>query len=683
MLTTTRSFQIPACLLLAWCSGGFAAEGDWCPVSAEKVGDTPTIRVTADTFTAAADDYARLSGIVQVTHNRSKLRADTVNYDIKKKRFKAEKNVLYTNCDPKDPSWFIAADQVTMSQRQVLAKDVWFVFAGMPLAYFPRYRVLLEPQRRSGFLTPHVGIGSNTGFDTDTPFYFNLAPNRDATLTPRWLTRRGLQINGEHRHLHAAGLTTVKTDWLNDRDYKSDRYSYAFSHNYADNHFNLEMLVQQVSDRDYLDDLGDTSLFSSNKYLPSRLRLDYVWKGWQLNMLAETFQTADDDTDRSRRSHERRPSLSLSKRLPAANNNEIHLYANWTKLAFRGSNAENRKVDGQRFDSFMAWRRPYRRPGFHFTPSAKLRYTGYDLELDNAEQRRLYPQKISRTIPSFSLRSGLVFEKRRAGSRFRRTLEPEIYYLNVGHERQDSIPNYGADLPKFRFSELFSDNRFTGVDRIGDADQLSLALTHRLTHKNSAREALRFSIGQIFYFRNNKVTLDTETGSAAGKRDESDLAAELLVNLNEKLTLLNSFVWDSGHSESSRMNNRLSLNGGGNRLINLFHHYQRDQYEQIGFSFSLPVLERWQLFGGWSRDTKSGRDLHSMLGFGYKSCCWNVLLLGQRTLKDIDGGTLETGTPDYRRTIGIEFNFRGLGSVAGSTDKTLEDLIPGYRRLRP
>ena len=650
-----------------------------CPRNTEA--ETQVIKASADRMITGADGYARLSGNVQIKQGTNRIRAGQIHYNLKKKLVQAKNNVLYTNCGAVSPAWFIAADQISLSQNQAVAKSAWLVFGNTPIFYFPRYRILLDEKRKSGLLTPDISSSNSRGLEIGTPYYFNISPNHDAVLTPRYLGKRGLQFDNEYRYLTHWGAGELEADWLDDHKYNDNRYSYQIKHNYTNNddtRFNMH--YQRVSDKNYTDDISKSFHFSSENYLRSYINLDHVWNGWRLNMIADTLQSADEDIDTmtNPRPYEIRPAITVAKNFyPAGTGLAVNMHSQWTRFDYRGTGPGNR-IDGQRFDNQLGVSWPYKRPDFHLTPAANIRYTSYDL----SRPYDIDPRKISRTVPSFSVRSGLIFEKNGPDQRYRHTLEPELFYLNVAKRNQDDIPLFDTGRTEFRFSELFSDNRFNSIDRIGDADQLTLALTKRVIHERTGKEVLRASLGQIYYFRKNTVTLEDEENS---DRNNSDIAAELLMDLNSKVKWRSALVWNQHDSETSRLVNRVSLDAGKNRLINLYHRYRRDndddeqQYEQLGFNFRIPVADRWHLLSAWSYDTKNSDSLEVLGGIEYQSCCWGLRLLGQRTLKDIDGIRSVSSNLDYDTTIGLELNFRGLGSVANYSEDLLEKSIFNYQ----
>lgn len=657
-------------LIVAGCVPDVQAE-NYCP--SPQADDAREIwAISADQLIGKSSGNVELQGQVQFEKADNYLRADRIFYSADTKTVHAAGAVQYSRCSRADPDWFINAEQLTLSTDQVVVKNAWFVLGNMPVFYLPRYSMTLNNQRKSGFLIPGINADSSRGLALDTPFYFNLAPHYDAMLKPRWLTRRGLQLDGEYRYLLPLGQGRLRGDWLSDRRHPDDRYSYSFEHDKEGRKARLQLRYQRVSDRSYIDDLGGSLQSYYNSYLRSYVQLTYAWKGWIMNFLGETLQDADERMDADSRPYERRPSFTLQRRFFTKSGNEWNLQTHLTELDYRGSEAD--KVGSLRYDNLLQWQLPLYRPWFHITPAASIRYTYYDLESANTMTRNRYPDSISRTIPGISLHSGLVFEKNRGD--YKHMLEPEIYYLKVPYKDQANIPVYDTAEPAFRFSDLFRDNRFRGTDRIADADQLSVALTRRILDGKSGKEILRASLGQIFYFRSNRVILG-ETNSAEGSK--SDIATELMMNLNERLVFNNAFTWNTDIDRTSRILNRLSMNDGKNRAINLFHRYQRGEYRQIGFNLNLPLSQRWQIFGGWNRDIMNHRNLLITAGFDYRACCWKLRLFGERFLQDLDGdGTLTNGSGDYDTSIGVSFSFSGFGAGQDNVQDIMAAKVSGY-----
>ncbi len=653
-----------------------------CPLQDDP--ETSAIKASAQRFSARAGVGGRLAGEVQLEQRGNRIRAEHIDYDSKNGRFQARGNVRYTNCETKDPVWFLSADRFTLDHERGVgdARNAWLVVGDLPLLYLPRYRVSLESKRKSGFLSPDIGDNSETGVTLAFPFYFNFAPNHDATFEPRVLSKRGVQFASNYRYLYRFHEGTLEGDWLDDDEYEDgNRYSYTLNHQTkAGEKLRVKARLQRVSDDEYIEDLSGSFDLIGENYLNSSILADYVWRGWHLNFTAENFQRSDEDAKTEDNNlFERQPSVSLAKNLHSPKFNlDLFLRGEWADFNRKrpgetGDSATLADAEGERFDGEIIMRRPHRRPGFHFTPSAGWRHTDYDVDDRPGE---------TRTLPWFSLRTGLVFDKDVHRGRYRRTLEPELFYLNVPRRNQDDLPVFDTGRSEFRFSQLFEENRYNGPDRIGDADQLTVALSTRLIHSRSGKEALRFSVGHTSYFRNREVRLPGEN-AGADRYDYSDLAAEFALNLNEKIKFVSSLVWDTENERPERHATRLKFDAGDNKIVNLSHHYLRgDQgFSQSELGFHLPVGARWNLFGGWWYDLRAGEDVGVMGGLRYDACCWSLRLAGQRLLQDVDGdASIARGSLDYNTMIGIEFSLHGLTKLGTNTDsRLLEKWIPGYQ----
>ena len=283
------------------------------------------------------------------------------------------------------------------------------------------------------------------------PVYFSFSQNFDTTLSPRLLTKRGLQLNNDIRYLSYFGESQLHGDWLADSEYSDDRYFYKFQHTGTGKRARIDLLYQNVSDVDYVDDLtANLQQVQTGNYLPNYAKLDYVVDGWKFNLLANGFSRADVNAN-DRNLYKRLPSISLSKQFYNGLG-QWGFDSNLTRFESQETNSSN--LDGRRFDNSLEWKLPLLSPGIQLTPSIKVRHTRYDLDHRRRRESNLY-----RTIPSFSLRGKLIFEKARRG--YRRTLEPEIYYLKVPYRRQDNIPIYDSAIPDFQFNELFFRQSFS------------------------------------------------------------------------------------------------------------------------------------------------------------------------------------------------------------------------------
>ena len=646
-----------------------------CPIeSAKKNGRSlqqspapDNIKISADQVQSTLGGKTLLKGNVQFEQGNNSVRANTIAFDADKKIVYAKGDVQYTACGSDDPDWFLSAESFFLDGKEIAVQNTWLVFGGVKIFYLPYYRLPTNAESKTGLLSPQVQIDNESGFDLRVPIFFRLADNLDLTFTPRALTKRGLQLDNEIRYLSYFGESNLRGDWLNDRDYDSNRYSYSFYHHKEGKRARVQLLYQNVSDTDYIEDFKGTFRTQTENYLPNYAQLDYVADGWNFSLLANNFRKSDKNTTDEERPYKQVPSISLGKQF-FGRLGHWNFATNYTQ--FKAPEADTERFDGKRFDSSLQWAFPMLTPGIQITPAVKLRYTQYSID----RPASLNDRNIRRTIPSFSLKSKLIFEKSQAG--YKRTLEPEFYYHYVPHRNQDDIPLYDTITPDFQFNELFADNYFQGSDRIADTNQISVGLTHRILHSDSGKEVVRAQLGQIFYFQKRRVKLATQDDDAPS---QSDTVGALSLTLNDKLTLRNALVWNHKMDKLYRVNNQLSLNAGDNRIINFFHRYKRGAYRQLGTELSLPVNDRWKFLAGASHDTLNKKNLSAMLGFEYQSCCWRFRILGQRYLKDLRNSTsLRDGLGDYDQSIGFEINFNNLATFDTDTNMTLQQRIDNY-----
>ena len=689
-----RYFNLVALLLLLLNPLLIAAAEQCVPTTKPLETEAQQLRMSAEKVNIDPDHASVLEGGVQLEQEQNRIRADRVTVDASTENLKAEGNVLYTNCISRTPLWFISTDELTLDRNKETAtiKDAWLHVGALPLLYLPRYRInLSEEDRRSGLLPPRLSYSSNAGIEVGVPWYFNIATNKDMTITPKIYSQRGLGIDIDSRYLYTHDIGRLGFSWINDTEYDDERYFYFFDHrSHVGDLFRLDIKVQRVSDADYVEDLAGNLDLLNESYLRSYLESDLFWRGWHFNFQTELLQRADSDADWLQQpyQYQMRPGFKASRLFanrPLGMNFEFQTQAaqfvhKYRYLLDAEGNREYIPL-GNRFHNSIKVDSPYRRPWFFFVPAVTLNHTHYKLYGQNS---------INRTQPVFSVHSGLIFEREAAQNDiFKHTIEPTVFYLNVPRREQDDIPLFDTTANEFNFQSMFSENRFNGIDRIGDADQLTLALNSRLLHRDSGKEALRASVGRIYYFRDRQVRLNEQSDKS---RAQSPLIGELKLDLNNKIKFLSSWVWDSKQEQTLKLTSKLSLRGNRNRNINLYYRSQaaafdeqlpfesNDGFEQAGINLGIPINDRWTMLAGWSYDFDADDHLSTFVGAEYRSCCWTFSLSMQRRLIDVDNdsGRLRDGNLDYENYIGFEFRLEGLGSIGSDLDRTLGKKVFGY-----
>ena len=657
--------------------------------------DAEQLRISAERVKVNPNQISVLQGQVQLEQAQNMIRADRVAIDANAERLKARGNVRYTGCATPTPLWFISADELTLSQNENsgMIKDAWLHLGSVPFLYIPRYRIELEKdKRKSGLLSPRLSYNSKSGIKVGTPLYFNIAPNKDATITPTFRSRRGMGIDMDSRYLYKHNQGSFGISWIDDTEYNDKRYSYFLNHRtHVDDLFRLDIKIQRVSDADYVQDLGGNVSLLNESYLRSYLESDLFWRGWNFNLQTEVLQRADNDADWLQRPYQYqiRPGFEVSRIFtdgPLGVNFEFQSQA--TKFVHKrrflqAADGSREPIPvGNRFHNSIRMDWSYRRPWFFVTPAATISHTHYKIHRQS---------NLNRTQPVFSVHSGLIFEKvAQQNSIFRHTIEPTLFYLNVPRREQDDIPLFDTTANEFNYQSLFAENRFNGVDRIGDTDQLTVALNSRLFHRGSGKEALRASLGRIYYFRDRQVRLNMDADEA---QRQSPLIGELELDLNNKIKFLSSWVWDSKQDQTLKLTSRLSIKGSQNRVINLYYRSQAAAFneqmpfasdhgfEQGGINLGIPISDRWIMLAGWSYDFDANENLSTFAGVEYRSCCWTLSVGVQRRLIDVDGNSrrIAVGSLDYENFIGFEFDLEGLGGIGNNLQRALGSEVFGYK----
>jgi len=568
-------------------------------------------------------------------------------------------DVTYTYCPTGNSDWQLKAREMILDQNtgRGYAKGVGLRFKGVPFFYLPRASFPLDDRRQSGFLYPSIGSSNDDGFDVQIPYYWNIAPNQDATITPRLISDRGLLLGVEYRYLNKNSLTQIQTEYLPDDDIAdTDRGLSSVRHRgtYA-NRWRLNLDLNHVSDDAFFEDFSDSLSSVSRSFLRSRAELSTAGESWEAGIALDAFETVDRDIAPQNEPYERLPRLFFSSASQIANS-AWFLEADAEAVAFD----RDEGITGNRLDLFPRVSRPIYEAAYYLNPTLGLRHTQYDLD-------RVLNDSPSRTQGIASLEGGLFFERSLNDGR-RQTLEPRFYYLYVPFDDQTDIPQFDTREITFGFGQLFRTNRFTGADRQADANQISLALTTRLYSADGGRQELEASLGTIYYFDDQRVQL-----SGQNERDDSTspLVAELNYRPSDFWRVSLGFQWDPEDREFDQAQVNLQRRFENGKLLNFAYRKRIDRVEQLDASFYWPLNERWDLVGRWNYSLLDDANLEALLGFEYESCCWAFRMFGRRFVRNQLG--------DERNSIYFELELKGLGSFGRRTERLLQRSIYGYR----
>lgn len=575
-------------------------------------------------------------------------------------------NSTYSTCDFEDRDWELKAKKVTLDREKSIgtARGVTAKFKGVPFFYTPWINFPLNRERKTGFLAPVFGRSSNSGIDIQTPFYWNIAPHRDAIIAPRWLSKRGIQFNGGARYLNPTNYGKINLQFLDDKEADGEnRYLVAFEHEQRFNRqWRTDILYNNASDDNYFEDLGDTLGLSSTQRLERRGDLFYnashFGGSWSGLLRFQQFQIVDDTRLSINDPYKRLPQFLIGnsfRNLPAGF--EATSRSEW--VAFDHDD----RVNANRLNLEMELSRPWRTPGYFIEPAARWMHTSYSLSNSPVDIN----DNPSRTVPSFSVDSGLIFERQLTNRNIRQTLEPRLFYLYTPDRNHDDIPLFDSGQYEFSFAQLFRKDRFSGSDRVADANQLTAAISTRYLDQHSGRELFRASIGQIFYFEDLDVTLNN---TEEEEDNTSDIAAELSISISDRWEAIAAALYDPQEAQYNRTSFRFQYRSPRNFVFNVGHRFRRADFSQSDVSFIYPISNQWRAVGRWAYDFRDERDLDILGGLEYDTCCWKLRFAARRFTNDSEG--------EYNNSIEVQLTLKGLTSLGSPISEQLERSIRGY-----
>lgn len=573
-------------------------------------------------------------------------------------------DVGYTTCPPDSNDWIIEADEIDLNSETSVgkARDVKLRFKGVPIIWTPYLSFPLSDARKSGILTPEIGSTGRSGNELSVPYYWNIRENYDATITPRLLTDRGLQVGTEFRYLMQNSIGQAEFEFLpNDSKFNDDRQMLAFEHQTLfDNGWRNLVDFNEVSDNQYFEDLGGSLSISSITHLNRSVLLDYHGKRWTLLGRIQEFQTIDEAISPTDQPYRRLPQLRATGFWPdSALGLDFALDSEFVLFD------RDVGVTGWRANVRPQVELPITRPGWFVIPAIALDHTRYDLSNTVPGQR----QNPSRSLPISSVDAGFVLERELKTEGRIQTLEPRLLYVNIPFRDQADLPVFDTIIPDLNLVQLYRRNRFLGVDRIADTDQLSVGVTSRIMDASSGRELMSATIGQALYLSSQNVNLP---GQPAAVGDSSDYIAELSFLIYDNLNFDIGHQWSDESTGTTQSEARLQYRPETNKILNLAYRFRRDSLEQGDVSWSWPLARSWNFVGRYNYSFRDERALEQFYGLEYESCCWGFRLVSRRYISTRDGTT--------DSSIGLQLVLKGMMSVGTAADKLLEHGILGYSR---
>jgi len=572
-------------------------------------------------------------------------------------------DVSYTACPPGNEDWLLSADEISLNQRTQIGtgRGVRLDFKGVPVLYTPWISFPVGDQRKTGVLFPVIGNSGSSGTMLAVPYYWNLAPNRDATLMTRYYSSRGLRLDPEFRYLTDSTRGILYGEYLHDDTQVDDSRSFVELRHATrfKPRTRLHIDAANVSDPNYFEDFGAGFEGTSVTFLNRSAELRHDTRHWTLIGRAQDYQVIDDEL----------PELDEPYTIAP----QIGAYGHWRDLPggfsaglraeagnfLRDSGPEGTRVD---VEPALGWRIEGR--GSFLAADAALRHTSYALD----DVAAGVDDEPSRTAPILSLDTGLIFE-REVGSRRQRlhTLEPRLLYLYVPFREQDDLPVFDTALPDLNLVQLFRTNRYVGTDRLSDANQLAVGVTTRLLDAAGGRQYVSATIGQSYYFEDPRVRLPDEPVSA---RDASDVVGELEMSAFQDWSARLGIRWDPENSQTVKSEVGLQYRPASNRVVNAGYRLQRDSIEQLDMSVAWPIGNSWRGFGRWVYSMRDNQTLDQFVGLEYSSCCWVLRLVTRHFVSSRTG--------DTDTSVGLQLELRGLSSVGVDNEAFLRSAIRGY-----
>ena len=573
-------------------------------------------------------------------------------------------NVSYTTCPPDSNDWVIEAGDINIDTGSGVgtARNVKLRFKGVPILYAPYFSFPISNARKSGILTPTIGSTARSGNEIVMPYYWNIRENYDATISPRWLSDRGLQLGTEFRYLTKRNIGSAVVEYLPNDSLTNDRSRYliALEHRTLfDNGWRNLVDIRDVSDSQYFEDLGGTLSLSSTTHLNRNVQFDFFGDHWALFAQVQDYQTLDESITPIDEPYRRLPQLRVAGHYP---DQFLGL-----SLDFKGEVVNFDRdvgVTGWRLNAAPSIELPIQQPGWFIKPAVILEHTRYELQ-DTLPGQSSNPD---RTLPIASFDTGLILERtmKRSGNLIQ-TIEPRLLYVNIPFRNQDGLPVFDTITPDLNFVQLYQKNRFMGVDRIGDTEQVSVGITSRVLDVNTGEELVSATIGQIRLFGDQFVTLPGQPAPVAGS---SDYIAEIRFLMFDNVNFDFGHQWGSEGQGTTRSLARLQYRPQTNKIVNLAYRFRRDSIEQGDVSVSWPITKSWNFVGRYNYSFRDRESLEQFFGLEYESCCWGFRMISRRFLSTRDG-TRDT-------SFGLQLVLKGMMSVGTAADKMLERGILGY-----
>ena len=646
--------------------------------------------VSGDTLVYNLKDNTGSSEYVRVDAEKDGRRLQSVSEkaEMKGKGLYKLINTKFNTCSPGDASWYIKAKSIETDQETGIgvAKDASLVFGGVPVLYTPWADFPLNGHRKSGLLVPTLATGSD-GLELALPYYFNLAPNLDATFRPGIISSRGVQLGGQVRYLEPKFNGVIDGDWMphDKKRHENNRYQIKFDHNHQlTDKLSGGISFNQVSDDNYYRDFYGREDIASNVNLNRQLWLNYgdnIWGGsFDGALNVQKYQTLANQNGYKDEPYAIMPRLSGRWQKNFAGN-LFSVYGQYTRFA------HDSKQAGGRLVLYPSFSRHLHNDWGYIRPKVGLHYTHYSLDSFNGKSSR----SAGRALPIVNVDTGLTLERETGlfGREHVQTLEPRLFYNYIPTKSQNDLPNFDTSENSFNYEQLFRENLYSGHDRINAANSLSVALQTRYLDKATGAERLRAGVGQKFYFKNDSVLIDGNISQSS--RNRSDWVAFADGEISRSVSGYTSVHFNENRSRFDSASAGIRYRPQDGKVLGARYKYGRDEpiYLQSDGTYFRDKLSQIDLAAQWPiRQNLYGvarfnyalnvrRPLDILAGLEYKSSCgcWSATAVAQRY---VTGWNIERNKLDYKNAAFLTLQLKNLSNIGSKTEDTLRPAIPGY-----
>ena len=587
----------------------------------------------------------------------------------------SEANVVegtYSTCEGPDPDWYLRVDTLKLDTGRDVgdAGKTVIYFKGVPILGTPAMSFPLTGARSSGLLPPTIGATSTGGGEITLPYYFNIAPNRDLTLYPKLIARRGLQLGANARYLGESYQGETNIEYLpQDRKAGQDRYALSSLHRqWLSPSWTYGWNLNHASDDDYPRDFANSLATSTRRQLIREIRTDYVTPLWNAGFRVQNYQilqdpeAVNDPTLLVDRPYDRLPQLTFHAGQRYVSGLDWSYDADLTRFWHPD------KVRGVRMVMTPQVSYAFIRSAGFITPKISLHASKYELDGSPAQLGTL-PRSQNLVVPTMSVDAGLVFERdtQLLGRSVTQTLEPRLFYVNTPYRDQSRIPLFDTAETSFNFAQLFSENRFTGQDRVSDANQITAGLVSRFIEPSGV-ERLRLSFGQRFYFRDQRVVITTPVDNGG----RSDLLLAAAGRLSQKWAIDSALEYNEGAHRIVTANYGVQWKPGEKRVLNTEYRYVRGSFEQLNLSGQWPIAQRFYGVGRISYSLPERRNTENLIGMEYNADCWVLRMVVQR---------FATATRNATTSFFLQLELNGLSKLGPNPLEALSKNIPGYQKV--